>query len=352
MAVAMAVFLATTAACRSSAPPPAPAVSPDTWATVDGRTITRNEVEAAFRRTHDATQPLAPEEELTAKLSLLNDLILQDLLLAKARELKIEVADTEVDNAFNEAKSNMSEQAFQEELKKRNVTAGDMRESLRREMLSQKVVEQEVSSKVSVSEQEITDFFDANREQFNIPEEAFHLAQIVVTPVPEPQQVNRTGDDATTPQLAEAKARMLMEKLRAGTPFPELAMDYSEDPETAPRGGDLGFVPLSRLKQAPPLLRDAVLKAKPGSATLVSQGGAHTILLVVAHEQPGQRDLSTPGVRERITETLRARKEQLLRAAYLTALRTDADITNYLARRVVQSNGKMPEGVTTTSSSQ
>jgi hypothetical protein len=65
------------------------------------------------------------------------------------------------------------------------------------------------------------------------------------------------------------------------------------------------------------------------------------LVLVVAHEPAGQRDLSTPGVSDRITEGLKARKEQLLRAAYLTAARSDADVVNYLARRVVEGQGKL-----------
>jgi hypothetical protein len=63
---------------------------------------------------------------------------------------------------------------------------------------------------------------------------------------------------------------------------------------------------------------------------------------VVAHEQAGQRDLSTPGVRDQITNALRSRKEELLRIAYLTALRTDARVVNYLARRLVESKGVLP----------
>jgi peptidyl-prolyl cis-trans isomerase SurA len=340
--LASIVVAVTVAGCRSTPPPP-PTVPADTWAVVNGHEIKRDQVESAYRRTHDTNQTLSDEEALTAKLSLLNDLIVQDVLLTKARELKIELTDTEIDKAFTDAKSNMPEAAFQEELKRRNVSAEEMRDSLRRELLTQKLIEREVGSKVAVSEQEVTDFFNANRAQFNIPEEAYHIAQIVVTPVRDPQIANRTGDDAQTPQMADAKIKMLMERLQGGASFRDVALDYSEDPESAPRGGDLGFVPMSRLKQAPPPLRDAVLKGKPGSATLVSGGGAHSIVLVVAHEQPGQRDLSTPGVRDRITESLRGRKEQLLRAAYLTTVRTDADVTNYLARRVVEGNGKMPQ---------
>ena len=63
---------------------------------------------------------------------------------------------------------------------------------------------------------------------------------------------------------------------------------------------------------------------------------------MIAHEAAGQRDLSTPGVREGITATLRGRKEQLLRAAYLTSVQSDAEVVNYLARRLVESNGAMP----------
>jgi hypothetical protein len=73
----------------------------------------------------------------------------------------------------------------------------------------------------------------------------------------------------------------------------------------------------------------------------VSGAGAYTIVLVISHEPAGQRDLSTPGVRDGITQTLRSRKEQLLRAAYLAAAQSDARVTNYLARRLVESRGKM-----------
>src|SRR6185436_2880121 len=168
--------------------------------------------------------------------------------------------------------------------------------------------------------------FNANRAQFNMAEESYHLAQIVVTPVRDAQVTNANADDAKTPQEAAAKVQMILERLKGGASFQDLATGYSEDPESAPRGGDLGLVPLSRLKQAPPALRDAVLNKAPGAVTVVSEGGGHTIVLVVSHEMAGQRDPSMPEVRQRIVDTIRGRKEQLLRSAYLTAVRTDAQV--------------------------
>ena len=328
-------------ACRSTPPAPPP-VSPDTWAMVDGREIKRDDVDKAFRRARDSSQRLSPEEETTAKLGLLNDLIVQDILLAKAASLKLEVPESELETAYGNAKKNIADAEFQQEISRRGLTPADIREGLRRELLTEKVMSQEVGAKVTITDQEVSDFFNANRAQFNVAEEAYHVAQIVVTPVRDARVTNRTGDDAATPQAAVAKVQMLMERLKAGADFRDLALGYSEDPDSAPRGGDLGLVPVSQLKQAPPPLRDAVLNKEAGAVNIATSNGAYALVLVVAHEQAGQRDLSMPQVRDGITQQLRGRKEQLLRTAYLTAIRSDAQVTNYLARRLVESKGTMP----------
>ena len=177
--------------------------------------------------------------------------------------------------------------------------------------------------------------------QFTVAEESYRIAQIVVTPVRAPQQVNRTGNDATNPQEAAFKVRMIMERLQAGTPFTDVAMDYSEDPESAQRGGDLGLIPVSALKRAPEALQKAVIGKTPGAVNVVSNEGMHTIVAVIAHELAGERGLTTPGVKDGITQTLKDRKEQLLRTAYLSAARGDATVVNHQARRVVESQGKV-----------
>ena len=325
-------------ACQSK--PATPTASANAWATVNGREIKQDEVEKTYRRTAQDNATPSDEELATAKLGILNELIVQDLLLAKAKELKIELPDAEVDKAFEEGKKNITPEAFEKSLAARNLTTADMRDALRRDMLAQKVVEQEVTKKVVVTDQEVTDFFNANKAQFNRPEDAYHIAQIAVTPVPDQELANRSGDDAKTPQEAAAKAQMLMERLKSGVAFGDLAADFSEDPQSAPRGGDLGFIPISRLQQAPPALRDAVLKSEPGSVRVISNAGAPTIILFVAKDTAGQKDPSMPAVKEAITSALRGRREQLLRAAYLTAIRNDAVVVNILANRLVDLKGK------------
>jgi peptidyl-prolyl cis-trans isomerase SurA len=338
-----AVFLF--GACDRTPPAPTPAPPPpvpaDAWATVNGRNIVAAEVDKEYQRTRDVNATLSNEEAQAAKMSLLEGLITQDLLLAKARELKIDVMPSDVDKAFMETRGNLTDEQFQQELSRRNLTADDVRASLRRDLTVQKVLESQVTSKVTVTDAEITDFFNANRERFNLKEDAYHLAQIVVTPVREPQTANSSGDDATSPQAVQQKVAMLMERLQKGESFAALAAQFSEDADTAPRGGDLGLVPISAVRQAEPALRNAVLQMAPGNARVVNQNGAAAIVYLVAKQEAGQRDLSTPGVKDQITEGLKARREQLLRSAYLTALRTDARITNHAAKRVVDANGKV-----------
>jgi peptidyl-prolyl cis-trans isomerase SurA len=329
-------------ACKSTTATPPASVSADTWAVVNGKTISRQDVDKAYKRAQDTRQTLSDEEVLTAKLNILNDLITQEVLLQKAGQLKLDVPQSDLDTAYGDTKKNIPDDEFQRELTQRGLTPAELREGLRRELLTRKVVTEEVGAKVSVTDQEMTSFFNANRAQFNVPEESYHIAQIVVTPTREPQQANRSGDDATSPQAADAKTKMLMDRLKAGASFQELAADYSEDAQSAGRGGDLGLVPMSRLQQAPPALRDAVVNKAPGTVTVVSQGGAHTIVAVLSHEQAGQRDPSMPAVREQITQTLRGRKEQLFRTAYLASVRGDAQVVNYLARRIVEGKGAIP----------
>ena len=118
-----------------------PTVTADTWAVVDGRTITRDAVEKAYKRSQqDPTQTVSDDEAMSGKLGVLDDLILQDLLIAKADQLKITVADGDLDKAYADAKKNITDEAFQQETAKRGLTAADIRDGLKRQLLSQKEI--------------------------------------------------------------------------------------------------------------------------------------------------------------------------------------------------------------------
>ena len=95
----------------------------------------------------------------------------------------------------------------------------------------QKLLNREVVAKISITDQDVTDFYNQNRAQFNVAEPQYRIAQIVVTPHPDPGVHNRKNDKAhERSRTPSAKSRLLEQKIAdAGADFSQLAMDYSED---------------------------------------------------------------------------------------------------------------------------
>jgi peptidyl-prolyl cis-trans isomerase SurA len=335
---ALAVVCVAGGACHRQQAP-----GPGVWAVVDGTDIHREEVEKYYRTRVNPQGPLPSQEEaLTLELNILEELINNQILLERATKLNLGATDGEVEDKFTASKSPYTEDEFQRKLKETGLTVDDLKRDLRQQLSVQKLLNREVTSKITVTDQDVADFYNANRAQFNVAEPQYHVAQIVVTPSPSPQSHNRKNDDATNEIEARRKISMIESQLAAGQNFNQLATDYSEDPTSA-SGGDLGFVPESALNSADPALRSALLKMRPSeiSAPIHVKDG-YRILQLIAREPAGQRLLSDPQVQQTIRDTLRNRKEQLLRAAYVTVARGDAHVTNYLAQQVIESAGKLP----------
>jgi len=321
--------------------------APDVWAVVNGTEIKRDEVEKYYRtRINPEAQETSPEEVLSGKLNVIEQLINNEILLERAKRLNLEASDGEVEDKFTELKSGYTEDEFQRKLKDGGMTVDDLKKDLRRQLSIQKLLNREVAAKVTLTDQDVTDFYNANRNQFNVAEPQYRISQIVITPRKDPMVRNRKNDDATNEAEAERKAKMLEDKLLSGADFSELAMDYSEDPNTAANGGDLGYIPESSLNapQTDPILKRMVQTLKPGqvSQPIVLKDSIR-ILKLVAREAAGQRGINDPQVQQMIRDTLRNRKEQLLRNAYLAVARDEAHVTNYLAIQVIETAGKLPD---------
>lgn len=326
------------AACKKESAP-----GPDVWATVNGKDISRAEVEKYFRTRVNPESPAPSQEEaLSLKLSILDELVNNEILLERASKMNLIASDAEVEDKFTESKSPYTEDEFQRKLHDTGLSVDDLKSDIRRQLSVQKLLNREVVAKISITDQDVTDFYDKNRAQFNVAEPQFHIAQIVVTPHPDPSVHNRKNDKATTDAEAKRKILLLEQRLASGADFGQLAMDFSED-STAATGGDLGFVPESALNRSDPLLKKTVLSMKAGEVTppIANQGG-YRILKLIAKESAGQRELSDPQVQQSVRDMLRNRKEQLLRSAYMVEARDDAHVTNYLARQILESAGKLP----------
>jgi len=340
LVVAALAICALGAGCRKEIAP-----GPDVWAVVDGKQILRQNVDRVYRSRVNSEAP-APshEEELSLKLNILDELINSQILLDRAQKMNLIASDEEVEDQFTQSKAPYTEEEFQQKLKASGLTINDLKSDIRRQLSIEKVLNREVVAKISITNQDITDFYNEHRSEFNVAEPQYHIAEIVITPHPDPTIHNRKNSKATNEAEAGRKAAMLIDKLDAGANFTQLAMDYSEDP-SASTGGDIGFIPESSLNRSDPALKKAVLSLKPGQFTqpIRTKDGGYTILKLIAKEPAGDRKLSDPQVQQAIRNALRTRKEQLLRSAYLIEARDEAHVTNYLAREILESAGKLPD---------
>jgi peptidyl-prolyl cis-trans isomerase SurA len=320
----------------------------DVAATVDGRKIYRTDVEKYYQnQIAGSDQQPVGEQATSLRLSILRELIDNEILMRRAEKLGLLATDEEVERKLNEMKSPYTKEEFDHRLAEKKITLDDFKRDLRRSLTVEKVLNKEVTSKINVSDQDITDYYNGHKAEFNLIEPQYHLAQIWVTTTPNPQVHNLKNDKAQNEAEARKKIQMLTNRLDSGEDFGTLAMNYSEDTETSGNGGDLGFTPESALHNTDPVTREAVAKLKPGQYTPVipvvnpmsKQLGGLRIVKLLAKEPAGQRELADPRVQQAIRSQMRDRREQLLKAAYYEVLRDQAKVENYLAQKVLDSSG-------------
>jgi len=317
-------------------------------ATVDGRKIYRADVEKYYQnQTAGSNQQPVGEQATSLRLSILRELIDNEILMRRAEKLGLIATDEEVESKLNEIKSPYTKEEFDARLKEKQITLDDFKRDLRRSLTVEKVLNKEITSKINVSDQDIANYYNAHKAEFNLIEPQYHLAQIFVTTTPNPQVHNLKNDKAQNEAEARKKVDMLVNRLDSGEDFGTLAMNFSEDPETSGNGGDLGFTPESSLRNTDAATRDTVAKLKPGQYSQViavmnpvtKQMVGFRIVKLIAKEPAGQRELADPRVQQAVRSQLRDRREQLLKAAYYEVLRNSARVENFYAQKVLDGNG-------------
>ncbi len=318
----------------------------DVMARVNGRKISRTEVEKYYNnQTAEAPQQPSQEQADSLRLSILRELIDNEILMQRAEKLGLLATDEEISSKLAEIKAPYTQEEFDKRLKARNLTLDDFKRDLRRSITIEKVLNKEVTSKINISDDDITRYYEQHKAEFNLIEPQYHLAQILVTTQPNPQVKNVKAQNEGD---ARKKMQMIENRLDSGEDFATVAMSYSEQPETSQNGGDLGFVPESSLK-TDKAAYDAVNKLKPGQYTavlLVADPNSHQIygfrvVKLISKEAAGQRELKDPRVQQAIREQLRDRREQLLKAAYYESIRDKASVENYFADDILKKASTM-----------
>ncbi len=315
-------------------------------ATVNGKEILRADVEKYYNaRLGDNPQEPSPEQADIVRLNILRQMIEDEILQQRAAKLNLAASDEDVNAKLTEMKAPFTQEEFDKQLKARNITVDDLKRDLRRSLTQEKLLNKEIESKINITDSDISSYYAAHKAEFNLIEPMYHLAQIVVTGAPSQQAGNLQNNKASSDADAKKKIQTLHNRLQSGEDFGAVAMSFSEDPSTAPNGGDMGFVAESAL-HSNPIAYDAISKLKPGDFTDIlpiydGTGPGHrtvgyAIYKLIGREPAGQRESSDPRVQQTIRQQLREGHAQLLKNAYFEMLHDQAKVRNYFAEHILK----------------
>ncbi len=323
------VACAILAGCNSSAPA-------GVAATVNGRPVYTAEVDRTYKSQFPGKAEGENEDQVQLRrLEMLRSLIDNEIMLQRAEKAALVATDADVESRLTEMKTPYSKEEFEKQLQDWGLSLDELKARVRKDESVKKLFNKEITSRINITDTEVSAFYNANRGMFNLPEPQVHLAQIVVTPRPDPNVRNLKNDKARTDDEAMRKIKAIEARLRQGEDFAMVAQSYSEDPQTTPNGGDLGFLPESSLDKASPDLRKLVLSLQPGNlSNIIRTPDGYRILKVISKEPAGQRDLNDPRAQQSIREILIERKDQLLKTAYYEMARNEAKVVDFMARQV------------------
>lgn len=321
----------------------------DVVATVNGKAIMHAELDKVYQaQLGDAQQQQqkpSPEQADALRLNLLRNLIDEEIVEQRAAKMNLTATNEEVDAKLAEMKAPYTQEQFDEKLKASNHTLDDVRHDIRRTLTINKLLTKEIDSKINVTDADVVSYYNQHKAEYNLPEVEYHLAQIQVTSVPSNEPGNLQGSKATNDVEAKKKIQALKNRLDSGEDFAALAMNFSERPETASSGGDIGFVPESQLHSDPAIFA-AVTKLKAGQITEIlplldaqsKKPMGYAIYKLLSREPAGQRDLSDPRVQQNIRQQLRDGRSQLLKAAYFEMLRDQSKVENFFAEQIFKND--------------
>ena len=306
-------------------------------ARVNDQIITRSDMEKAKATTLEELKQRFPSDWQShmakAQADTLRDLIDQQLLLERGKDLGI-TGETELVKRLNQMRQQMglaSIDDLEAEAKKQGVSYEDFKEQIRISVVTQQVIGQEVGGKLHISNEDIQDWYNKHQKELEGPEEV-SLSEIMVSTQPAKQDVESKDKPAAEPEKnlpedpakvaeAEAKGNQLLDQLKKGTKFDDLAKKSSDGP-TAAQGGTLGTFKRGELAKD---LEDKTFALKAGENTgVIRTRQGFIILKVTAHRPAGippVKDIS-----DRIREAIYSERLEPAARAYLTKLREQAFI--------------------------
>ena len=278
----------------------------------------QNVTESVLASNGRRLQDLSASDKKSAFLAVLEQIINDRLISAQAVNEKVDEVTVlrTYDNLENQY---ASPTVFEEQIKKSGQTPEKVRENIRRQLAQQQWLEKQIADDVKVTPQEVEKFYkDGPPSKFDVPEmiQASHILVAVRRDAP--------PEDALA---AENKIKAVADRLKKGEKFEDLAGQFSDDPNTKNKAGDLGFFQKDRVL---PEIGDAAFKLKVGeiSPPVRSEFGYHLIKLTDRHPA---HNATLDEMRPQIEAYLAQQKRKAAATKVVQALRSQAKVETFLS---------------------
>lgn len=320
-------------------------------ATVNGRNIMLSEVERSLnQQTGGKPETLNQLQLASARLQILDSLIQREVLYQRAEREKLLPTEAQIDGAIATQKqqSGMTNEDFEKTLQAQNLSMERLREEARKD-LAITALQDKYAGQISISNREVEDYYNANRQQF-VNARGVALAMIMVDPLDNSAQGVR--DDAKNDTDAKLKIDNIYQQLQGKADFATVARAKSEDVQSVQRGGDVGFFTEEELKsnEFPPELISSFLGSmQVGDYTQPVRFRGKWCIFKLAEKRLENENLTLDNVRGQITQGLTNQRKQILNAALLETALNEAKVVNNLAIQMLNnpSNlGLRPAGTT------
>ena len=280
---------------------------------VNDEVITQSEIDRVLAPIYERYKALYKSDELMKKLmearqKVIEQLIEDKLILTEAKKLNIELDERDIDEKVEETQRNFDSKArFEEALKAQHLSIKDLRARYKDQLMARKLIDQKVGSRIMITPVEISNYYNSHMAAYAQPE-AIRLSTILIKVKMDPKG-------------SAELAKTILDKIRAGADFAELAKSYSEGPN-ASEGGPMGYIQRGELL---PEIEKAVFSLKKGEVSDIIQTSLGYHIFKMEEKRPSRtlllsevkREVEDVIFRDKIKEKIKGWVESLKKNAYI-----------------------------------
>ena len=277
-----------------------------------------------------AKRPLTVKEKTSIVKDLIEKEVVRELVNQQGEKENLKIDHELIEKELKLLRAGYaSEEEFKNALKSRNINLEEIKKSMQIDINARQLLNAEIKGKINISDNEVKKYYEDNKSKFQRPE-AYHTRHILAAYFPPEALRNQTIEELKKnkeyfTRIAEEKIDKVIEELKKGANFVELAKNLSDDESSRKNGGDLDFIYKGIFETS---FDEAIEKLNPGetSGKIKTRFGFHVIQLI--EKRPSEMAPFTE-MKSEIQKYLFLEEAKKNVSSYIEKLKQTADIETF-----------------------